>query len=61
MASNVNSIVISMSSKDFETLDNEFGREGLKHVGQFALLAQRCHLDRFLGQPQDCMVGIVLS
>jgi hypothetical protein len=21
-----------MSSKDFETLDNEFGREGLKHV-----------------------------
>ena len=39
-----------MSSKDFETLDNEFGREGLKHVGQFALLAQKCHLDRFLGQ-----------
>jgi hypothetical protein len=61
LASNVNSIVISMSSKDFETLDNEFGREGLKHVGQFALLAQKCHLDRFLGQLQDCMVGIVLS
>jgi hypothetical protein len=50
-----------MSSKDFETLDNEFGREGLKHVGQLALLAQKCHLDRFLGQLQDCMVGIVLS
>jgi hypothetical protein len=50
-----------MSSKDFETLDNEFGREGLKLVGQFALLAQKCQLDRFLGQLQDCMVGIVLS
>ena len=36
-----------MSSKDFETLDNEFGREGLKHVGQFALLAQKCHSQIF--------------
>lgn len=61
MASNVNSIVIGMSSKDFEILDNEFGREGLKHVGQFALLAQKFHLDGFLGQLQDRMVGIVLS